>query len=276
MKRPHTPSRPAIHACAILTLTLMLASTSAPVRADQPPRVEADVILRGGTLIDGTGAPSRPADLAIRGDRIVAVGTVKAIPGARVVDVAGLVVAPGFIDLHTHSDQGITRPSTRLNANYLVQGVTTIVTGNCGAGALDAARYFAVIDTHGAGTNVIHLIPHGEVRSTVLGNADRAPDPNPFWGIYAAITRQDAKGRPTGGWHPEHRLSLEEALRGHTAGSAYAAFAEDRVGILKPGFRADVTVVDRDLFRVTPKELLATRVVLTIVEGQVAFELPRP
>ena len=89
---------------------------------------------------------------------------------------------------------------------------------------------------------------------------------NPFWGIYAAITRQDAEGRPEGGWHPEHRLTLEEALRGHTAGSAYAAFAEDRVGILKPGLRADVTIVDRDLFRVTPKELLAARVVMTIVE----------
>ncbi len=95
---------------------------------------------------------------------------------------------------------------------------------------------------------------------------------NPFWGIYAAITRQDAEGRPPGGWHPEHRLSLEETLHAHTAGSAYAAFAENRLGVLKPGFRADVTVVDRDLFRATPREVLASRIVLTIVEGQVAFE----
>ncbi len=99
---------------------------------------------------------------------------------------------------------------------------------------------------------------------------------NPFWGIYAAITRQDAEGRPAGGWHPEHRLTLEEALRGHTAGSAHAAFAEDRLGILKPGFRADVTIVDRDLFRVSPRELLAARVVLTIVDGSVVFEQARP
>ena len=97
---------------------------------------------------------------------------------------------------------------------------------------------------------------------------------NPFWGIYAAITRQDAEGKPPGGWHPEQRLTLEEALRGFTAGSAYAAFAEDRLGILKPGMRADVTIVDRDLFRASPRELLASRVVMTIVAGQVAFENP--
>jgi predicted amidohydrolase YtcJ len=99
---------------------------------------------------------------------------------------------------------------------------------------------------------------------------------NPFWGLYAAITRQDADGRPLGGWHPEHRLSLEDALRAHTAGSAFAAFAEDRLGILKPGFRADVTIVDRDLFRVGPKELLAARVVMTIVDGTAVFERAGP
>ena len=67
-------------------------------------------------------------------------------------------------------------------------------------------------------------------------------------------------------------MSLEEALRAQTAGSAHAAFAEDRLGVLKPGLRADVTIVDRDLFRVTPKELLAARVLMTIVEGGIAFQ----
>jgi predicted amidohydrolase YtcJ len=95
---------------------------------------------------------------------------------------------------------------------------------------------------------------------------------NPFWGIYAAITRQDAEGKPPGGWHPEQLLSLEEALRGFTAGSAHAAFAEDRVGILKAGFRADLTILDRDLFRVKPRELLETKVLMTIVDGRSAFE----
>src|SRR5947209_17513282 len=62
---------------------------------------------------------------------------------------------------------------------------------------------------------------------------------NPFYGLYAATTRQDEKGSPSGGWHPDQKLTLEEALRAQTAGSAHAAFAEDRVGILRPGMRAD-------------------------------------
>ncbi len=95
---------------------------------------------------------------------------------------------------------------------------------------------------------------------------------NPFWGIYAGITRQDASQKPAGGWHPEQRISLEDALRGFTAGSAYAAFAEDRLGILKPGMQADLTVIDTDLFRATPASILRARPLATIVAGRVAFD----
>ena len=124
-----------------------------------PPRVAADLVLRGGTLIDGTGAPGSAADVAILSDRIAAVGSFQTDPNTKTIDVSGLIVAPGFIDLHTHSDSGITQAATRLNVNYLTQGVTTIVTGNCGGGVLDVIKYLAAIDAHGAGTNVIHLVP---------------------------------------------------------------------------------------------------------------------
>jgi predicted amidohydrolase YtcJ len=88
------------------------------------------------------------------------------------------------------------------------------------------------------------------------------------------LTRQDEKGSPPDGWHAVQRLSLDETLRAHTAGSAYAAFAEDRLGILKPGLRADVTVMDRDLFAsaAAPRDLLKTEVLLTIVDGQIVHE----
>ena len=114
--------------------------------------------------------------MAVAGDRIVAVGSFEVDPGARVIDVSSQVVAPGFIDLHTHSDSGITEAATRLNQNYLTQGVTTIVTGNCGLGVSDVAKYLAAIDAHGAGTNVIHLVPHGTVRSAVMGKAEPVAD----------------------------------------------------------------------------------------------------
>src|SRR5262249_30614091 len=89
----------------------------------------------------------------------------------------------------------------------------------------------------------------------------------PFYGIYAALTREDDKGYPPGGWHPDQKMSLEETLRAHTAGSAYAGFAEDRLGTLKPGMRADLTVVDRNPFQVEPRSVLQTEVVMTIVDG---------
>jgi predicted amidohydrolase YtcJ len=152
-----------------------LAAPLDPSQAAQPERVAADLILKGGTLVDGTGAQARAADVAIRGERIVAVGSFEIDSKARVIDAGSLIVAPGFIDLHTHSDEAIAQPRMRLNLNYITQGVTTVVTGNCGGGMLDIARYFAAIDRLGTGTNVIHLVPQGTARSAVMGNAERAP-----------------------------------------------------------------------------------------------------
>jgi predicted amidohydrolase YtcJ len=95
---------------------------------------------------------------------------------------------------------------------------------------------------------------------------------NPFWGIYAALTRRDANDQPSGGWHPEHRLTVEETLRAFTAGAAYAGFAEERLGKLAPGFRADLTLVDRDPFRLTPREVLDSKVIMTIIDGKIVHD----
>ncbi len=147
-------------------------SAALPAGAELPD--QADVLIRGATIIDGTGQPAIVADIAIRGERIVAIGKLADLKASRVIDAKGLVVAPGFIDLHTHSDDPIQKEKTRANLNYLLQGVTTIVTGNCGGGPTDVAKMFATIDEHGAGTNVIHLIPHGSLRRKVVGEANRA------------------------------------------------------------------------------------------------------
>ena len=139
------------------------------------PAVEADVVLRGATLYDGSGAPGVKGDLAIRGTRIVAVGGFTLTNKPRILDGSGLICAPGFIDLHTHSDAALPRKATRANLNYLRQGVTTVVTGNCGAGPTDVAAYFKALETGGIGTNVIHQVPHNNVREKVMKNANRAP-----------------------------------------------------------------------------------------------------
>ena len=137
--------------------------------------VEADVVVRGATLYDGSGAAGVVGDVAVRGERIVAVGKFEVAGAPRVIDGQGLIVAPGFIDLHTHSDYPLEKPATRANRNYLHQGVTTVVTGNCGAGPVDVASYFQGLDSGKVGTNVIHQVPHNDVRRRVMKNANRAP-----------------------------------------------------------------------------------------------------
>src|SRR5205823_5292888 len=108
------------------------------------------------------------------GDRIVAVGTFEVKGTPRLLDCAGLMIAPGFIDLHSHSDTPILAAATRNNANFLTQGVTTVVTGNCGAGPVDVADYYRKLDGK-AGTNVAHQIPHNSLRRAVMGEANRRP-----------------------------------------------------------------------------------------------------
>ncbi len=134
-----------------------------------------DLLLANGLVFIGDGQPGLEADIAITNGRIVAVNNRLVMDADKTIDCQGLVVSPGFIDLHTHSDDEILEVDTRANSNYLMQGCTTIVTGNCGMGHVDVAKYFNSIDTFGAGTNVAHLLPHGSLRSQVMGKEDREP-----------------------------------------------------------------------------------------------------
>jgi N-acyl-D-aspartate/D-glutamate deacylase len=158
--------------------------------------VEADYVLRGGDIYDGSAGPAVAGDVAIKGDRIVAVGIVEVREGAKVIDAAGLVIAPGFIDLHSHSDGPILEPKTRANTNYLTQGCTTVVTGNCGSGPVDVASYYQKIDERGAGTNVLHLIPHGSLRAKAMGSTNRSPSPAEL----DTMKELTARGMRDGAW----------------------------------------------------------------------------
>src|SRR5690242_7231882 len=92
------------------------------------PAVEADVVLKGATLYDGSDNPGKAGDVAIKNDRIVAVGAFTVTNKPRVLDCTGLIITPGFIDLHTHSDDPLQAKKTNVNLNYQMQGVTTVVT----------------------------------------------------------------------------------------------------------------------------------------------------
>lgn len=95
---------------------------------------------------------------------------------------------------------------------------------------------------------------------------------NPFYGVYAAITRQDPQGNPPGGWFPEQRLTLQEALRGYTIEAAYAEFEEKYKGSIEPGKLADFVVISKDLTKVEAKEILGIQVLKTFVGGKVIYD----
>lgn len=94
---------------------------------------------------------------------------------------------------------------------------------------------------------------------------------NPMEGLYAAVTRKDRKGEEGEGWFPEQKLTMEEAIKYYTSGSAYAQFMEDRKGILKEGYLADIVIVDKDLLTVPENEIMMTKVDYTIVGGKVVY-----
>ena len=182
-------------ATSIVLLQFLLAS--APIAL----AVDADVLLRGGTIYDGSGVEGTVGDVALWGDKIVAVGRFDVGQIGRTIDCTGLVIAPGFIDLHTHSDHVADKPENRPNLNYLTQGCTTVVTGNCGGGKLEVAKFFGKVDQGGTGTNVIHLIPHGGVRKKAMGTKDRIPTPDELEEmkrLVAAEMKDGAWGMSTG------------------------------------------------------------------------------
>ncbi len=104
-----------------------------------------------------------------------------------------------------------------------------------------------------------------------FGSDAPVSDPDPFLGIHAAVTRQRRDGTPPEGWHPEQRLTVAEAVWAYTMGPALAAGQERDLGSISPGKRADLVVLDRDLFRLDPMELADVRPALTVFDGRVVY-----
>lgn len=159
-----------------------------------------DLVLRGGSVHVGDGSEPLQVHVGIREGKIAALSA-EELTGDRVLDCTGLVVCPGFIDLHNHSDRSILAPETRGNVNYLLQGCTTVVTGNCGSGPTDVEEYLTKIDAQGAGTHIAHLLPQGSLRDAVIGKVNRAPTPEELLRMQelAAQAMQDgAFGMSTG------------------------------------------------------------------------------
>ncbi len=144
-----------------------------------PGQVKYDIIIKNGKVFDGSIRPSFRADVAIKNGIIVEVS--KSIEGkaSRIINAKGLYVMPGFIDMHTHVDRGMYFPENRACLNYLLQGVTTVIVGQCGSSAWPifekAEDQMERWSEEGIGPNAALLIGHGTVRQIVMGMEDREP-----------------------------------------------------------------------------------------------------
>jgi N-acyl-D-aspartate/D-glutamate deacylase len=147
-----------------------MTSTSCPAQA-----IDADVLLSGGTIVDGSGGKPFVGSVAVRDGKIVSVGDLAQVTARRTIDCQGLVICPGFIDLHNHSDNTILDERSRSATCYLTQGCTTLVTGNCGGGVREVGGFYDELSENGVGINIAHLVPHGSVREKVMGSVRRAP-----------------------------------------------------------------------------------------------------
>jgi len=105
-----------------------------------------------------------------------------------------------------------------------------------------------------------------------LGSDCPVADPNPLWGIHAAVTRQRRDGTPAGGWYPGQRLTVAEAVWGYTVGPAMVSGREKELGSIRPGKRADLVILDRNIFEIEPMEIAAAQPVMTVFDGRVVYE----
>ncbi len=160
---------------------------------------EYDLVIRNARIVDGTGNPWFPGEVAVKRGRIVAVERSGLAPGAREIDAAGMVLAPGFIDVHTHIESSIFRiPEAD---NFLFDGVTTVVTGNCGGSALPLGDFFRRLEEARPGVNVASLIGHNTVRTAVLGSANVQPTPTQLASMKQLVSeamQEGAVGLSTG------------------------------------------------------------------------------
>jgi N-acyl-D-amino-acid deacylase len=160
---------------AVIALLLGIASAQ--------PAQRYDLLIKNGRVFDGSGNPWFPADVAVLGGRIVAVGRLGEAQAARIVDATGKYVAPGFIDIHSHADDGSgprggfrdPDPVRRSAPNLVSQGITTVVVNQDGRSPWPVAEQRALLDKTGIGPNAMLLVGHGTVRRQVMGDDVRRP-----------------------------------------------------------------------------------------------------
>ncbi|MBX9779477.1 MAG: N-acyl-D-amino-acid deacylase family protein [Sediminibacterium sp.] len=134
---------------------------------------QVDILIKNGKVLDGTGNSWYIADIAIKEGKILKIDRNLNYPTTKIIDAKGFIVAPGFIDVHTHIEGD--EKKFPLASNFIYDGVTTVITGNCGLSETDLGKYLSMIDSLKTAINVAALIGHNDVRKAAMGSANRDP-----------------------------------------------------------------------------------------------------
>src|ERR1035441_2349489 len=150
---------------------VLLASLAALAPLGLPAQTY-DVVIRHGRVVDGSGNPAFFADVAVKKGRIAAIGRIAGNAKTE-IDATGLIVAPGFIDVHTHADDVADMPRAE---NFVRMGVTTIVAGNCGGSTLNVAKLFRAVEQTNVAVNVATLVGHNTVREKAMRSEEHTSE----------------------------------------------------------------------------------------------------
>ena len=228
-----------------------------------PVQKDFDVLIVKGTIVDGSGKPGFQGDVGISGDTIVAIGDLSGKTAQRIIEADTLVVSPGFIDMHTHCDGGLGEQESCANLNYLIQGTTTVVTGNCGGGTHKIAETKAEWESQGIGTNAIHLIGFGDIRQAVMGDEPRNPTPQELEEMKAIVhqaMKEGAWGMSTGlEYIPDMYSTTEEIIAvTHVVsefGGVYASHQRNEVARVPDATRETIRIAEETGVRVNISHL---------------------
>ena len=183
----------------------------------------ADIFIKNARIFDGTGNPWYYGNIAIRDGKIFMVGKLYDVKATKTIDASGMVVAPGFIDVHTHIEGEEAENPTA--DNFILDGVTTVVTGNCGSSVSDMKKYFHRLDSLKLSINVATLLGHNTVRRSVMGTANRLPTEDEMKKMEALVEqamKDGAVGLSTGlQYIPGAYSKTEEIVRLAKVASAY-------------------------------------------------------